>query len=102
MATTRKKRASKWKRSKKPGKSLHVYREPHTAAELGITCAECGSPAEYFDEMRVSRALYATEKAREEHLRGFICEREPRSPKAVKLAVGQSIEREELAEVANS
>jgi hypothetical protein len=37
---------------KQPGR---VYREPHTAAELGITCAECGDgrPATYFDYGRV-------------------------------------------------
>jgi hypothetical protein len=60
---------------------------PKRADELNITCAECGGEAAYFDEARVSRALYATEKARDEHMRGFICENEPRSAKAQRLLV---------------
>jgi hypothetical protein len=48
---------------------------PHTAAELGITCAECGAPAEWFDY----------DRAGSDHKRGFICSAHTRSSHSEKL-----------------
>ena len=50
---------------------------PKTAAELGIRCAECGGPAEWFDYGR----------ARRDHMAGFICTKHPRSAQSEKLLV---------------
>lgn len=106
MAKATKKKASKKGKAKTSRKSTTppVYRMPKTAEELNVRCAECGAMAEWFDPERVSAALYATEKATEEHLRGFICSREPRSTKAQKLlSKEQGIsERDGLAQSAKS
>lgn len=45
----------------------HVYREPHTAAELGLDCALCGAPAIWFDFGR----------GQHDHRAGFVCDKEP-------------------------
>jgi hypothetical protein len=82
---TQRKSAPK-KKSKKPGPVLaRPYRMPGTAKELNIPCAECGQASEWFDPPRVSKALYATDRASDEHRRGFICGAHPRSASAVKL-----------------
>lgn len=75
MKKTKSKQTSK--RRKKRAPSPREYRMPHTAAELGIVCAECGAPAEWFDY----------DRAREDHRRGFICNDHPRGPGAEKLLV---------------
>jgi len=56
-----------------------TYRQPHTAAELGIVCAECGQPAEWFDH----------ERGKRDHLKGFICSKESRSAGSDKLLVNE-------------
>ena len=95
-----KKKTKSKRKSKTPPR---VYRLPKTAEELNVTCAECGELAEWFDSARVSAALYATEKATAEHMKGFICSREPRSPQAQKLLSKEqgTSERERLAQVTN-
>jgi hypothetical protein len=60
---------------------------PGTVLQLNILCAECGKASEWFDPDRVSKALYATDRASDEHGRGFICEQESRSARAVKLLI---------------
>jgi hypothetical protein len=75
MKTATKKRATK-RRAKKPAEP-HVYREPKTAAELGITCALCGGPAQWFDHGR----------GRKDHRAGFVCSAEPPIGQREKLLV---------------
>lgn len=53
------------------------YVMPKTAAELGITCAECGADASWFDHQR----------GRRDHRAGFICSNHPRSAQSEKLLV---------------
>ncbi|HKQ06816.1 MAG TPA: hypothetical protein VJ464_16900 [Blastocatellia bacterium] len=62
---------------KKKATSQRPYVMPKTAAELGIRCAECGGPAEWFDYGR----------ARRDHMAGFICTKHPRSAQSEKLLV---------------
>jgi hypothetical protein len=73
---------------RKKGEGLNrPYRMPATASELNVSCAECGEASEWFDPSRVSKAVYATDRASDEHRRGFICGQESRSSKAVKLLI---------------
>ena len=53
------------------------YRMPRTAAELGIDCAVCHSPATWFDYGRGER----------DHRAGFICDREEKRGKCERLLV---------------
>ena len=79
---TKRKTASKRKakaKPRKPSAAPRPYVMPHTAAELGIKCAECGNLAEYFDY----------ERARRDHLKGFVCGNESRSAKSEKLLVAE-------------
>ena len=78
-----KKRAAKTAR--KPAVP-HVYREPKTAKELGITCSVCGDDASWFDYRRGKR----------DHRAGFICGKEQRSAQSEKLLVRQEPARGEL------
>jgi hypothetical protein len=71
---------------------------PGTAKEMDVNCAECGKASEWFDPARVSRALYATDRASDEHRRGFICGQESRSEQAVKLLIQSEQEINERAE----
>jgi hypothetical protein len=81
-------RKSAPKKSKNPGPVLaRPYRMPGTAKDLSVNCAECGKASEWFDPDRVSKAVYATDRASREHGRGFICEQESRSEQAVKLLI---------------
>ena len=76
------------KKPKKPGPVLaRPYRMPGTAKQLNIPCAECGKASEWFDQARVIKAVYATDRASREHGRGFICGQENRSGRAVKLLI---------------
>lgn len=72
MATAKKARTTR-----KKHKATRPYTEPKTAAELGITCARCGAPAEYFDP----------DRGKKDHLAGFICGTEQRSPRSEKLLI---------------
>ena len=61
----------------------HVYREPPTAAQLGITCLTetagviCGAPAEWFDYQLGEREFY----------KGFVCDAHRVSTRLEKLAM---------------
>ncbi|HKS42158.1 MAG TPA: hypothetical protein VJX74_16190 [Blastocatellia bacterium] len=92
---TKRKPAQKGKGSKsKRATAPHVYRMPKTAAELNIVCAVCGEAAAYFDH----------ERAKKNHMDGFVCGNESRSAGSEKLLVERqrSGEREGLAQVASS
>lgn len=79
-------RKSASKKSNKPLPALaRPYRVPATAKQLNIACAECGKASEWFDPDRVSKAIYATDRASREHGRGFICGQDSRSEQPVKL-----------------
>lgn len=71
---------------------------PGSASDLHVLCAECGKPAEWFDPSRVSEAIYATDRASDEHRRGFICGQEDRSSRAVKLLIKSQQKINERAE----
>jgi hypothetical protein len=58
-----------------------------TAEQLNVSCAECGKGCESFDLARVIRAVYATDRASDEHRHGLICGQENRSEQAVKLLI---------------
>lgn len=75
MKQARSKQTSRRRKSSK--QQPREYQMPHTAAELKITCAECGAPAEWFDYQR----------ARQDHRRGFVCAKESRSAHAEMLLV---------------
>ena len=88
MPATKPRRKSAPKKSNKPGPVLaRPYRMPATAKQLNIPCAECGKASEWFDPDRVSKALYATDRASHKHRHGFICGQESRSEQAVKLLI---------------
>lgn len=74
---TAKKKATK--RRRKPT-APHVYRMPHTAAELNIDCAVYHASAEWFD----------IERGKQDHRSGFICSAHPRSPNSEKLLIKPS------------
>jgi len=76
MKKATKKKAKKARQPTTP----HVYRQPHTAAELGIDCSVCHAPAEWFDYRRGQR----------DHRSGFICSVHPRSPNSSKLLIKPS------------
>jgi hypothetical protein len=79
MATKKKaatKKAPTRKRSTKRKKEPHVYVMPKTAAELGIVCSKCGSPAIWFDYGLGER----------KHMQGFVCDAHKVSTRIEKLA----------------
>ena len=53
---------------------------PKRADELGITCGECGQPAEWFDYGR----------ARKDHRAGFVCDSHPALGRREKLLTASS------------
>jgi hypothetical protein len=67
------------RRQRKPT-TPHVYRMPHTAAELKIDCAVCHAPAVWFDYGRAKR----------DHRAGFVCDAEPQMGQRGKLLVKES------------
>jgi hypothetical protein len=71
---------------------------PGTAKDLSVNCSECGKPSEWFDQARVIKAVYATDRASHEHRRGFICGQESRSERAVKLLIQSEQRINERAE----
>jgi len=74
------KRGATAKRRTRSEPSARPYRAPLTAAELGITCYECGAPAEWYDYAR----------GRKHHRRGFICGLHERDSRSEKLLVRAS------------
>jgi hypothetical protein len=76
MNKSTKKPAKKRATRKRPAVA-RSYVMPKSAAELGISCAECGAPAEWFDYERGER----------DHRRGFICGAHARSANSEKLLV---------------
>jgi hypothetical protein len=72
------------KKRKKRTPRARPYVMPKSAAELGINCAECGAPSEWFDP----------ERARGDHQRGFICSNESRSKKSERLLIKEQTARQ--------
>jgi hypothetical protein len=79
---TEKKRTTT-KRKTTPRTKPHFYREPKTAAELGITCGhetsgvKCGQPAIWFDYELGEKDFY----------KGIVCDAHRASNRVEKLAV---------------
>ena len=76
--TTKKKPTRK--RAGKKKTAPHIYREPRTAAELGIVCSSCGGPALWFDY----------EIGEKDYMKGFVCDAHKRSTRLAKLAVKEA------------
>jgi hypothetical protein len=83
MKKTTKKKRTTTKRKTTPRTKPHFYREPKTAAELGITCLaatgageKCGQPAFWFDYELGEKEFYS----------GFVCDEHRVSNRVEKLA----------------